>query len=182
MNTIISVINFRVSRASTYTDSNRQQRQRSGSQTNLSEMVDRRQTYGALRRSSSVSSLRTPRRTQFTSSRSPGNRTPSTVTGVTSNSEQYRRLATENTNKVMEVIQSNRSFFSRLNLGNGGLKTMTSNNFIEIISFFMIKVAGKNLLSKSRPNNHDDVIMSFIQTLNYPYVVNKACFKTPNAQ
>lgn len=172
----------RASRASTYTDLNRQHRQRSGSQSNLTELGDRRQTYSGVRRSSSVSNLRTPRHTQTVSARSPANRTPSTVTGLTSSSEQYRRLATENTNKVMETLQSNRSFFSRLNLGNGGLKSMTPNHFIEIISFFMVKVAGKNLLSKSRPNNHEDVIMAFIQALNYPYTVNPICFRTPNAQ
>lgn len=161
---------------------NRPHRQRSGSQSNLTEMGDRRKTTSGMRRSSSVSNLRTPRRTLVVSSRSPANRTPSIVTGLTSNSEQYRRLATENTNKVMEIIQLNRSFFSRLNLGNGGLKSMTPNHLIEIISFFMLKVAGKNLLSKSRPNNHEDVILTFIQALKYPYTVNKTCFKTPNAQ
>lgn len=169
----------RNARITSYGEVNRQ-RQRSTSQTNLAELADRRQTHGSnLRRSSSITNLRTPRRTQ--AMRSPGNRTPSII-GLTSNSEQARRQATENTQKVMEMIQLNRPFFNRLNIGNGGLKTMTLNQFVEIMSFFMVKIAGKNLLSKSCPNNHENVIMTFIQTLKYPYVVNKSCFKTPSAQ
>lgn len=82
----------------------------------------------------------------------------------------------------MEVLQAHRAFFGRLNFGNAGLKSMTSNQFIEIISFFMVKIAGKNLLLKSRPNNHDEVIWTFVHDLKYPFAVNKACFKSPGAQ
>lgn len=170
----------RSSRLTTYTELGRHQRQRSGSQSNLSELTDRRQTYGGLRRSSSVTNLRTPR---GQSSRSPGSRTP--LTALPSSSEQYRRQATENTAKVMEVIQSNRSYFSRTNLGglsNGGLKSMTSNHSNEIISFFMLKLAGKNFLSKTGPSNFENVIVTFMTSLKYPHSINKACFKTPNAQ
>lgn len=169
---------FRASRLTTYNESNRPHRQRSTSQTNLAESSDRRQTYGSLRRTSSSTNIRTPRRTQ---ARSPGNRTPSTTTGLTSNSEQNRRMVAENTAKVMELIQSSRTFFKSINLGNGGLKTMTLNQFIEIISFLMVRIGGKSTITKIR-NNHDTVILNFLQTLNYPYAVNKACFKTPNAQ
>lgn len=168
----------RNARITSYGEVNRQ-RQRSSSQTNLLDMAERRHTHSNLRRSSSITNLRTPRPTP--GMRSPGIRTPSTI-GLTSNSEQARRHANDNTQKVMEMIQLNRAFFNRLNIGNGGLKSMTSNQFIEIISFFMVKIAGKNLLSKSCPNNHENVIMTFIQALKYPYLVNKACFKTPGAQ
>lgn len=163
----------------TYTELNRQNRQRSGSQTNLVEAIERRLTYGGLRRSSSNANLRTPRTGH--ASRSPGNRTPSTINGTISNSEQNRRMANENVAKVMELIQSSRTFFKSLNLGNGGLKTMTINQFIDIISFFMVKIGGKNTITKIR-NNHESIIVSFLQTLNYPYVVNKSCLKTPTAQ
>lgn len=163
---------------STY-DLNRQHRQRSASQTSLADATDRRQTYGGLRRSTSSSNLRTPRRTQ---ARSPGNRTPSNGTNtLTSNSEQNRRMAAENTIKVMELIQSSRTFFKSLNLGNNGLKSMTLNQFIDIISFLMVKIGGKNTIAKIR-NNYECVIINFLQTINYPFNVNKACFKTPNAQ
>lgn len=147
-------------------------------------MGDRRTVASTLRRSATIS-LRTPQQRSSHSarpSRSPGQRTPLAVTGLTSNSEQNRRLAAENTAKVMEVIQSNRASFTQLNLGNAGLKSMTSNQFNAIISFLMKQIAGKDLLLKSRPNNHDDVIMTFIHDLKYPFAVNKACFKSPNSQ
>lgn len=161
----------------TYVEQNRLHRQRSGSQTNLLDPKDRRQTYSGLRRSTSNANLRTPRHT----SRSPGHRTPSTVTAPMSNSEQNRRMATENTAKVMELIQSSRSFFKSLNLGNGGLKTMTLNQFLDIISKFMVKIGGEKTISKIR-NNYEDVIIAFLHNVKYPYVVNKSCLKTPNAQ
>lgn len=146
-------------------------------------MGDRR-TAPNLRRSASTT-MRTPQHRPSHSarpSRSPGIRTPLSVAGLTSNSEQNRRQAAENTAKVMETLQSHRTFYSRLNLGIVGLKSITSNQFIEIVSFFMMQIAGKNFLSKSRPNNHDDVILTFINDLKYPFAVNKACFKSPNAQ
>lgn len=169
----------RNSRATTYSDLNRQHRQRSGSQTNLSEQTDRRQTYGALRRSSSSSNLRTPRRTNHLS-RSPGNRTPSTINGPISNSEQNRRQAADNTAKVMELIQSSRTLFNRLCLGSGGLKSMTLNHFIDIMSFCMMKIAGKNFINKINVNSQEDAILTFLGTLKYPYVVNPTCLKTPS--
>lgn len=144
-----------------------------------------RRTVSNLRRSASTTTMRTPQhRPSYSTrpSRSPGNRTPLSVAGVTSNSEQNRRQAAENMAKVMDVLQSHRAFFSRLNLGNVGLKSMTSNQFIEIIAFFMMKIAGKNFLTKSRPSNHDDAILKFVQDLKYPFTVNKACFKSPNSQ
>lgn len=146
-------------------------------------MGDRR-TVAPVRRSANAS-MRTPQqRASYSAriSRSPGNRTPLTVAGLTSNSEHNRRQANENAAKVIEQLQSHRTFFNRLNLSNGNIKSMTSNQFIEIISFFMMKIAGKNFLSKSRPNNHDEVILTFIQQLKYPYAVNRACFKSPNSQ
>lgn len=168
-----------------YSEMNRANRQRSGSHSNLSE-IDRRQTHiGGMRRSSSVTNLRTPHRgSSIRASRSPSTRTPLAVVGLTSNSEQRRRQATENTAKVFELIQSNRGLSSRLNWGNGGLKSMTPNQLIEIISDFMIQITGKNLFSKSRPNNQDAVILSFIEVLKYPQpqLINKACFKSPSAQ
>lgn len=158
----------------TFVEQNRLNRQRSGSQTTLD---DRRQTYGGLRRSVSSANLRTPRH----ASRSPGARTPSAVTSMTSNSEQNRRMAVENTAKVMELIQSFRSFFKSLNLGNGGLKAMTLNQFIDIISILMVKIGGKPTISKIR-SNHEEVIINFLENVKYPYVVNKSCLKTPNSQ
>lgn len=146
-------------------------------------MGDRR-TVSNLRRSASTS-MRTPQhRPSYTSrpSRSPGTRTPLSVAGVTSNSEQHRRQVGENAAKVMEFLQTDRTFFNRMNLGKAGLKSMTSNQFIEIITFFMMKIAGKNLLSKNPSHTHDDVIMKFAQDLKYPYAINKACFKSPNSQ
>lgn len=146
-------------------------------------MGDRR-TVSTLRRSASIS-MRTPQhRPSYASrpSRSPGNRTPLSVAGLTSNSEQHRRQAGENTAKVTEFLQSHRTFFSRLNLGKVGLKSMTTNQFTEIMTFFMMKIAGKNVLSKSPTNTHDEVIMKFIKDLKYPFAVNKACFKSPNSQ
>lgn len=162
----------------TYTEQNRMNRQRSGSQTSLD---DRRQTYGGLRRSTSCMNLRTPCRPISRTSRSPGIRTPSTVTGLTSNSEQNRRMAVENTAKVMELIQSFRSFFKSLNLGNGGLKAMTLNQFIDIISILMSKIGGKTAIAKIR-KDHEEVIINFLKNVKYPYSVNKSCLKTPNAQ
>lgn len=149
-------------------------------------MGDRRTVISNLRRSATTSmNMRTPQHRPSSTARpslTPGQRTPLSVAGLTSNSEQNRRQAAENTAKVMEILQSHRAFFSRLNFGNAGLKSMTSNQFIEIITFFMMKIAGKNLLLKSRPNNHDDAILKFIQDLKYPFAVNKACFKSPSAQ
>lgn len=165
----------------THSDLNRHHRQRSTSQSNLVEPADRRQTYGGLRRSTSNSNLRTPRPTTH-ASRSPGNRTPSTVGGLLSNSEQNRRQVAENAAKVMELIQSSRSFSNRLNFGSAGLKTITQSQFIDIMSFSMMKIAGKNLISKIHSNNHEDVILNFLETLKFPYAINKACLKTPNAQ
>lgn len=147
-------------------------------------MGDRR-TVSNLRRSAASTAMRTPQhRPSYSTrpSRSPGIRTPLSVAGLTSNSEQNRRQAAENTAKVMDVLQLHRTFFNRLNLGNVGLKSMTSSQFIEIISFFMIKIAGKNVLSKSLSNNHDAVITKFVHDLKYPFTVNKACFKSPNSQ
>ncbi|XP_055305943.1 uncharacterized protein LOC129570388 [Sitodiplosis mosellana] len=169
----------RSSRITTYTEQNRLNRQRSGSQTTL-DSNDRRQTYGGMRRSTSSVNLRTPRRTPRHNSRSPGNRTPSSVTSLTSNTEQHRRMAGENTAKVMELIQSFRSFFKNLNLGNGGLRTMTLNQFIDIISILMVRIGGKATISKIR-NNHEEVIINLLKNVKYPYVVNKSCLKTPNA-
>lgn len=154
-------------------------RQRSGSQTNPMDPADRRQTYGGLRRSISTTNLRTPRRQ---ASRSPAViRTPSSANHLVSNCEQNRRMATENTAKVMELIRSSRSFFKNLNLGNGGLKSMTLSQFIDIISLLMVKIGGKNTISKIN-NNHEEVIIKFLQVINYPHAVNKSCLKTPNAQ
>lgn len=147
-------------------------------------MGDRRTVASTLRRSASTS-VRTPQHRPSHSarpSRSPGQRTPLAVTGLTSNSEQNRRQAPENTAKVMEVLQSHRAFLNRLNFGHTGLKSMTSNQFVEIITFFMMKIAGKNLLLKSRTNNHDDAITTFVHDLKYPFAINKACFKSPNSQ
>lgn len=171
------MFSYRVSQNTTHTEINRNHRQRSTSQTIVAEGGDRRQTYGGLRRTSSNTNMRTPQRV----TRSPGNRTPSTVTALMSNSEQNRRMATENTTKVMDIIQTNRSFFSRLNLGSGGLKTMNLNQFIDIISFFMIHIGGKYTITKIR-SNHEAVILNFLQTIHFPYAINKSCLKAPNAQ
>ncbi|XP_031633821.1 kinetochore protein NDC80 homolog [Contarinia nasturtii] len=164
---------MRVSRSSRMTthDLTRHHRLTSGSQSNLLESADRRQTVSGLPRSSS--NMRTPLPT-----RSPGTRTPSS-TG-TSNSEQNRRMATENAFKVMNLLQSSQKFYKSLNLGNTGLKSMTMNQFIDIISFLMVKIGGKNTIAKIRSST-ENVIISFMQSLNYPYVLNKSCLKTPNA-
>lgn len=111
--------------------------------------------------------------------RSPGvNRTPSTA--VTSNSELNRRMAPENAAKVMEFIKSDRAFFNQLNMG-GGLKTMNHNQFIDIISYLMVQIGGKNAIAKILID-HETVIKTFLEKLNFPYAINSSCLKTPNAQ
>lgn len=159
------------------TEFSRRGRQRSISQTNLNQLdsADRRATYGAgLRRSASNSNLRTPQ-----ANRSPTRATPNF------HAEQNRKLVTENSQKVMEILQIDKVFFGRLNLTNG-LKSMTAKQFIEIVAHFSMKICGKNMIQsvpngkqKSKPEVE---IMAFLQMLNYPYVINKSCLKTPNAQ
>lgn len=163
----------------------RRARPRSSSQTNLNQLdpMDRRATYGALRRSVSNSNLRTPQSGRPTSNlnRSPVRATPNI------NTEQSRKQVTENAQKVMEILQMDKAFFARINLVNG-LKSMTAKQFIDIVAHFSMKISGKNMITAQNASNGKQKstpeveILSFLQMLNYPHVMNKSCLKTPNTQ
>lgn len=166
------------------TEFSRRARRRSSSQTNLNQLdaMDRRATYGGLRRSVSNSSLRTPQSGRSTthSNRSPVRPTPNVI------GEQSRKQVAENSQKVMEVLQMDKSFFARINLANG-LKSMTAKQFVEIVAHFSMKISGKNMITAQHPSNGKQKapeveILTFLQMLNYPYVINKSCLKTPSAQ
>lgn len=145
--------------------------------------MDRRSTYGTLRRSFSNSNLRTPQRPTSQINRSPVRATPNV------NGEQSRKQhVAENCQKVMEILQMDKAFFARINLVNG-LKSMTAKQFNDIVAHFSMKISGKNMITAQNGSSNakqkstpEMEILSFLQMLNYPYVINKSCLKTPNAQ
>lgn len=162
------------------TEAGGRSRQRSSSHTNLHQLdlQSRRLTYsGGIHRSSSNPNLNTPQRYQSVDR----------ITPSSSQTEQRRKNVAENSQKVMQALQMDNEFFKRLNLSNG-LKSMSAKQFVEIIAHFSIKISGKNLItnqnaaSAKQKTSPEVQIMEFLQSLNYPYVINKSCLKTPNAQ
>lgn len=134
-----------------------------GSQQTIHQTDDRR---GTLRRSSSMTTLRTPNK------RSPGKNQPTT-------SEQNRKASSENAQKVLKTLHRDETFFNRLHLG-GGLKSMTAKQFVDIVAHFIFIIAGKNINSNRQTDCEADILI-FIKTINYPNMVNKSWLKTPNA-
>lgn len=66
-------------------------------------------------------------------------------------------------------------------LQRGGLKSMSTKNFVHIVVYFMkiIGICNKDLESKMALN-HVDCISNFLNDYKYPYSVNKSWLKTPN--
>lgn len=145
--------------------------------------MDHRASLATLRRSVSNSNLKTPKssRPTLNLNRSPARTTPNW------NNDQNRKQIAENSHKVMEILQMDNVFFGRINLING-LKSMTAKQFIDIIGHFSIKISGKNMIipqnvTNGKPKSTPEVeILAFLQMLNYPYVINKSCLRTPNTQ
>lgn len=167
------------------TELSRRARRRSSSQTNPNQLesIERREIYATHRRSVSNSNLKSPQSGRKASNlnRSLARATPNV------NGEQSRKQVTENSQKVMDILQMDKAFFARINLANG-LKSMTAKQFIDIVAHFSMKISGKNMITAQNGSNGKQKttpeveILSFLQMLNYPYVINKSCLKTPNAQ
>lgn len=124
-------------------------------------------SHSTLRRSASVSSLRTPVKSTPTKNIQPSN-------------EHARRAATaENSQKVLKVLQQDDVFYRKLVLNNG-LKSMTASKFLDIIGYLIQLISGKNMIT-GRQSDYETDILNFIKSLGYPYLVNKSWFRTPNA-
>lgn len=88
----------------------------------------------------------------------------------------------ENVNAITNFLKNNKiPNLSKDFLQRGGLKSMSTKNFVDIVIYFMkiIGVCNKDLESKMS-NNHVDCISNFLNQYEYPYSINKSWLKTPN--
>lgn len=89
---------------------------------------------------------------------------------------------TENVNLITNFLKNNKiPNLSKEFLQRGGLKSMSTKNFVDIVIYFMkiIGVCNKDLESKMS-QNHVDCISNFLSDYDYPYSINKSWLKTPN--
>lgn len=113
----------------------------------------------------------------------PGDATPlmSLRRSTMMSTDRGRRENQENCVRIMEILQRDAEFYAQLNL-HAGLKSMTSKQFLQIITYFMQMIGGKaattNKEFQADPLNG---ILKFLKTLNCPYMVTKSAMKTPNA-
>lgn len=117
---------------------------------------DRRTT---LRRSTSVSNLRTPERRQ------------------PNPSEQNRKCCGENIHKIQNFLQNNENLFGHLYINN--LKSITAKQFVDFILICMKNISGKTMAS-AKLSDVECEILTFMKTLNYPQTINKSWLKAPN--
>lgn len=80
--------------------------------------------------------------------------------------------------KTMQVLDELSRFDGFNDLQQKGLKTMTHKQFISILQHFLKPIAGNVQLDGT---NYVDYIYHFIQTMEYPYTINKSSLKTPSA-
>lgn len=88
----------------------------------------------------------------------------------------------ENVNAITTFLKNNKiPNLSKDFLQRGGLKSMSTKNFVDIVIYFMkiIGVCNKDLESKMS-QNHVDCISNFLSEYEYPYSINKSWLKTPN--
>lgn len=134
---------------------------------------------GSLRRYGSDFNLNTPNRYMMTPLRnSPVSLRRNTMIG----GDHMRKMLHENCIKILEVLQRDEEFYSRLNLQSGGLRSMTAKQFMQISTYFISFIASKNITT-NRDFQADPLsaIIQFLKQINCPYMVNKSMLRTPNA-
>ncbi|XP_055308632.1 kinetochore protein NDC80 homolog [Sitodiplosis mosellana] len=151
---------------------------RSSSGTRLSRDTIGRSS-GGLRRYGSDNYLNTPSRFATMSTPLLG-RSPAVRHSVMP-PDSSRKSKHENMIKVQKILQRDESFYADLNLKNGCLKTMTINQFYMIIRRFVRLICGKDLDTFIKGGDPINGILNFIESVEYPFVVNKSMLKTPNA-
>ncbi|XP_055307322.1 kinetochore protein NDC80 homolog [Sitodiplosis mosellana] len=151
---------------------------RSSSATRLSRDTIGRSS-GGLRRYGSDNYLNTPSRFSTMSTPLRG-RSPAVRHSVMP-PDSSRKSKHENIIKVQEILQRDESFYADLNLKNGCLKTMTINQFYMIIRRFVRLICGKDLDTFITGGDPINGILNFMDSVQYPFAVNKSMLKTPNA-
>lgn len=94
--------------------------------------------------------------------------------------ESSRRAKHENSLKVQEILRSDDRFYAELNL-QSGLKSMTSKQFLLIISYFVKSITGKDIAALFPKGDPLDGIIKLLRDLGCPYIINKSMLRTPNA-
>lgn len=95
--------------------------------------------------------------------------------------DSSRKTKHENLLKVQDMLQRDETFYAELNLKNGCLKSMTTNQFYMMINHFVRLICGKELDTFIQNGDPLHGIMNFMTQVDYPYTVNKSMLKTPNA-
>lgn len=94
--------------------------------------------------------------------------------------ESSRRAKHENSLKLQEILRSDDRFYGELNL-QSGLKSMTSKQFLLIISYFVKSITGKDMAALFPKGDPLDGIIKLLRDLGCPYIINKSMLRTPNA-
>lgn len=94
--------------------------------------------------------------------------------------ESSRRAKHENSLKVQEILRWDERFYTELNL-QSGLKSMTSKQFLLIISYFVKSITGKDMAALFPKIDPLDGIIKLLRDLGCPYIINKSMLRTPNA-
>lgn len=133
--------------------------------------------YGS---ANSLNALHTPQRFLMTPI---GDATPmkSLRRSAMMSTDRGRRENHENCLRIMDVLQRDGNFFTQLNLV-AGLKSMTARQFLQIITYFMQMIGGKTATTnKAFQADPLSGILTFLKSINCPYMVTKSAMKTPNA-
>lgn len=80
--------------------------------------------------------------------------------------------------KTQQVLEELARLDGFADLLQKGLKSMTHKQFIMILQHFMMPIAGNVKLDGT---NYVEYISNFLNTMDYPYTINKSSLKTPSA-
>lgn len=151
---------------------------RSSSATRLSRDTISRSS-GGLRRYGSENYLSTPSR--FSTMSTPLRGRSPAVRHSMMPPDSSRKSKHENIIKLQEILQRDEIFYADLNLKNGGLKSMTVNQFYMIMRHFVRLICGKELETFITGGDPINGILNFMEQVQYPFAVSKSMLKTPNA-
>lgn len=79
--------------------------------------------------------------------------------------------------QVLETLQEDERFWAALNL-NGGLKTMTAKQYIQMVNHLAEKISGKPFADVAKGDPTNDIVTA-LKDLQYPFPLSKSLFKAP---
>lgn len=104
-------------------------------------------------------------------------RTPCRATNMFDGSgENNKKMIGQMSGKITAILRNDQNFGP--NFLKGGLKSITTKQFVSILAFFMKNLSGNRFTIGTNP---PDDIMKFLTTINYPYMITKSSLKTPNS-